>query len=134
MILTTATAITISSCGGGAKDAKGDVNDKKAKLAKLQGEKAKLETDILALQQEIAKLDPASVTVAPKLVAVTPISIQTFEHYIDLQGRVDADNISYATPRGAPGQVKALYIKKGDYVKKGQLLAKLDDAIIQRQL
>ena len=134
MILMAATAIVISSCGGSAKDAKGDVNDKKAKLTKLQGEKAKLETEIVALQQEIAKLDPASVTVAPKLVAVTAISIQPFEHYIDLQGRVDADNISYATPRGAPGQVKALYIQKGDYVKKGQLIAKLDDAIIQRQL
>ena len=134
MILTAATAIIISSCGGGAKDMKGDVNDKKAKLAKLQGEKAKLETEIQALQQDIAKLDPASVTVAPKLVAVTAVSLQPFEHFIDLQGRVDADNISYATPRGAPGQVKALYIKKGDYVKKGQLLAKLDDAIIQRQL
>ncbi len=134
MILMAATAIIVSSCGGSAKDVKGDVNDKKAKLAKLQGEKGKLETEILALQQEIAKLDPASVTVAPKLVAVTAIDIQPFEHFIDLQGRVDADNISYATPRGAPGQVKALYIKKGDYVKKGQLLAKLDDAIIQRQL
>jgi len=134
MILTIAAAVIITSCSGGAKDVKGDVNDKKVKLEKLKSEKTKIETEIQTLQQEIAKLDPASVVVAPKLVAVTVVSIQPFEHYIDLQGKVDADNISYPTPRGMPGQVRALYIKKGDYVKKGQLLMKLDDAVILKQL
>ena len=134
MILTIAAAVIITSCSGGAKDAKGDVNDKKVKLEKLKSEKTKIEAEIQTLQQEIAKLDPASVVVAPKLVAVTAVSIQPFEHYIDLQGKVDADNISYPTPRGMPGQVRALYIKKGDYVKKGQLLMKLDDAVILKQL
>jgi RND family efflux transporter MFP subunit len=133
-ILTIAAAMIITSCGGGAKDVKGDVNDKKVKLEKLKTEKTKIETEIQNLQQEIAKLDPASVAVAPKLVAVTPVTIQPFEHYIDLQGKIDADNISYLTPRGAPGQVKALYIKKGDHVRKGQVLMKLDDAILLKQL
>ena len=133
-ILTIATAVIITSCSSGAKDVKGDVNDKKVKLEKLKSEKTKIETEIQTLQQEIAKLDPASVTVAPKLVAVTAVSIQPFEHYIDLQGKVDADNISYPTPRGLPGQVRALYIKKGDYVRRGQLLMKLDDAVLLKQL
>jgi len=31
-------------------------------------------------------------------------------------------------------QVKQLFIKKGDFVKKGQLLAKLDDDVLQKQL
>jgi RND family efflux transporter MFP subunit len=38
------------------------------------------------------------------------------------------------TPRGGPAQVKALYIRKGDYVKKGQMIMKLDDAVQLRQL
>lgn len=126
--------VIVAGCSGGAKDAKGDLNDKKVKLEKLKSEKTKIETEIQTLQQEIAKLDPASVAVAPKLVAVTAVSIQPFEHYIDLQGRVDADNISYLTPRGMPAQVRALYIKKGDYVKKGQVLIKLDDAVMLKQL
>ncbi|HEU5168602.1 MAG TPA: efflux RND transporter periplasmic adaptor subunit [Chitinophagaceae bacterium] len=134
MLLTVATAVIITSCGGGAKDSKGDLNDKKVKLEKLKSEKTKLETEIQTLQQEITKLDPTVGVVAPKLVAITPISIQPFEHYIDLQGRVDADNISYLTPRGMPAQVRALYIKKGDYVKKGQTLIKLDDAVMLKQL
>ena len=129
-----AATVIIAACSSGAKDVKGDVNDKKVKLEKLKTEKTKIETEIQTLQQEIAKLDPASVVVAPKLVTVTAVSIQPFEHYIDLQGRVDADNISYLTPRGMPAQVRALYIKKGDYVKKGQVLVKLDDAVVLKQL
>jgi RND family efflux transporter MFP subunit len=128
-ITTIAAAVIITSCGGGAKDAKGDLNDKKVKLEKLKTEKTKIETEIQTLQQEIVKQDPSAGAVAPKLVAVTPVNFQPFEHYIDLQGRVDADNISYLTPRGTPGQVKALYIKKGDHVRKGQLVMKLDDAV-----
>jgi membrane fusion protein, multidrug efflux system len=134
MMLTVATALIIASCSGGAKDSKGDLNDKKVKLEKLKTEKTKLETEIQTLQQEITKLDPSAGVVAPKLVAVTSVSIQPFEHYIDLQGRVDADNISFLTPRGMPAQVRALYLKKGDYVKKGQLLIKLDDALLLKQL
>src|SRR5687767_11352975 len=128
------TAMIVASCGSGAKDKKGELNDKKVKLQKLKTEKTKIETEIQQLQQEIAKADPASAEVAAKLVAVTPVVIDTFEHYIELQGRVDADNISYVTPRGLPAQVKALYIKKGDYVRKGQLLMKLDDAVQLQQL
>jgi RND family efflux transporter MFP subunit len=133
-IITTVVAVVITSCGGGAKDAKGDLNDKKVKLEKLKTEKTKIETEIQTLQQEITKADPSAGAVAPKLVAVTAVTLQPFEHFIDLQGRVDADNISYLTPRGTPGQVKALYIKKGDHIRKGQVLMKLDDAVQLKQL
>ncbi len=132
MTLAVAAALFAVACGG--KDQKGELGEKKAKLEKLKTEKSRLDKDIQQLQMEIAKLDPAAVAVAPKLVAVTPVSMRSFAHYIDLQGRVDADNISYLTPRGMPAQVKALYIKKGDYIKKGQLIMKLDDAVQLKQL
>lgn len=132
MTLIVAAALFAVACG--EKDPKGELGEKKAKLEKLKAEKTKLDKDIQQLQKEITKLDPAAVAVAPKLVAITAVSIRPFEHYIDLQGRVDADNISYMTPRGMPGQVKALYIKKGDYIKKGQLIMKLDDAVQLKQL
>ena len=41
MMLTVATAMIIASCSGGAKDAKGDLNDKKVKLEKLKSRKNK---------------------------------------------------------------------------------------------
>lgn len=134
MISFTTVTFLFIACSNNSGTTKGDVAEKKAKLEKLKTDKTKLENEIQQLQQEIAKLDPASAAVTPKLVSVMPVNTQQFEHFIDLQGRVDADNIAYVTPRGMPAQVKQLYIKKGDYVRKGQLLMKLDDAIQLKQL
>jgi membrane fusion protein (multidrug efflux system) len=134
MILTLTTAVVIASCSGGAKDAKGDLNDKKVKLIKLKDDKIKLEGDIKKLEDEIAKLDPQSQKDKAKLVSLTPVVQQDFTHYIELQGKVDASDIVIVTPRGMPAQVKEIYVKKGDAVKKGQLLLKLDDAVILQQL
>jgi membrane fusion protein, multidrug efflux system len=134
MILTMATAVIITSCNGGAKDAKGDLNDKKVKLEKLKTDKTKMDDDIKKLEDEIAKLDPSARKDRAKLVSAAPVTQQDFTHYIELQGKVDANNVVIVTPRGMPAQVKEIHVKRGDMIKKGQLLLKLDDAIMLQQL
>jgi RND family efflux transporter MFP subunit len=124
----------ISSCGSGSKDEKGSLTDKKAQLEKLKEDQKKLNDQIAKLEGEITQADPAAAATPAKLVTVMPLGIQNFDHYIELQGRIDAQNISYPTPRGGPGQVKQVYIKEGDHVKKGQLLLKLDDAVMLQNL
>ena len=133
-ILIIAAIVIITSCSGGAKDAKGELNDKKVKLEKLKGEKTKLDTDIKKLEDEIAKQDPSARKDRAKLVSAAPVTQQDFTHYIELQGKVDANNVVVVTPRGMPAQVKQIHIRRGDVVKKGQLLLKLDDAIMLQQL
>jgi len=134
MILITVTAMIITSCSGGAKEEKGNLNDKKVKLEKLKSDKAKLDIDITKLEEEITKLDPSSKNDKAKLVSDAPVTQQDFTHYIELQGRVDATDVVIVTPRGMPSQVTEIHVKRGDMVKKGQLLLKLDDAIILQQL
>jgi membrane fusion protein (multidrug efflux system) len=129
--------LILSSCGSGAKDDKGGLTDKKAQLEKLKEDQKKLNDQIAKLQNEIGSTDTSSSLNKGKLIAASAVTEQAFEHYIDLQGRVDADNVSIVTPRGGqlqPSQVKQLFIKKGDFVKKGQLLAKLDDDVQQKSL
>ncbi len=67
-------------------------------------------------------------------MALTTLAPTSFTHYIDLQGNVDAENMSNISPRGAGGLVREVYVKQGDHVNKGQLLLKLDDAIPRQQL
>lgn len=123
------------SCGNSKKDETALINDKKMAIEKLKASKSKTEDEIRILQAELEKLDSNTANAARvKLVAISPVTIEKFQHYIDLQGHVDADNISYISPRGMPGQVKGLFIRQGQYVKKGQLLVKLDDAIFQQQV
>src|SRR5678816_3152837 len=106
MMLTVATAVIITSCSGGAKDAKGDLNDKKVKLEKLKTDKSKLDADIKKLEDEIAKADPSARKDRAKLVSAAPVTQQDFTHYIELQGKVDASDIVVVTPRGMPAQVR----------------------------
>jgi RND family efflux transporter MFP subunit len=127
--------VLIASCGGSKKDDAASINDKKAELEKLKSAKAKNEAAIAKLQGELEKIDTATANAAKvKLVSVAPVSTQDFKHYIDLMGKVDADNISYISPRMGPAQVKAVYVTQGQFVKKGQLLLKLDDAIMRQSV
>ena len=122
------------SCGSSSiKETNGDVKDKKTQLEKLKSEQDKLGSQIKQLEAEIAIQDPSSAA-KPKLVAITSLTSQKFTHFVDLQGKITTNNIYYVTPRGTGGQVKELKVKQGDFVKKGQLLVKLDDAITQQTL
>lgn len=130
-----AAIVILSSCGSSTKDKNAAINDKKAQLEKLKTDKEKLDEQIKNSEAELNKLDPTNSTAQkPKLVAVQTLSPAEFNHYIELQGRVESENISYVTPRGMGGVVKAIYVKQGDAVRKGQLLMKLDDAIARQSV
>lgn len=127
--------VVLAACGGGKKDASATLNDKKLELESLRKEKEAVTDKIAKLEDEINKLDPVSAAEASKkLVAVTALQPQDFAHYIDLQGRISTENVYVVTPRGMGGQVKAVYVKQGDRVKQGQLLLKLDDAVVRQQM
>ena len=125
-----------AGCGKTKSNDSEAVAEKKTELADLKKQQDKLLVKIGKLEKEISKLDPAFAKAEnAKLVSVdAPISYQPFNHYIELQGKVESENISYVTPRGTPGQVKQIFVKRGDYVNKGQLLLKLDDAIARQSL
>lgn len=126
----------LASCGAKSDSANGgDLTAKKAQLEELKKQQQKISDDIAKLEADIAKLDPSSVkTEKTKLVAIDSVGKGTFTHYIDLQGTVMSDDISYVSPRGQGGLVKQIFIKQGDIVKKGQQLLKLDDAVYLKNL
>ncbi len=130
------TAVVIASCGDGRKQKLGSLGEKKAKLEELKKQQIAAATEIQTLEEEIEKLDTSAASQEKsKLISVTAVGTEDFSHYIDLQGKIDADDISYiAPPNGQGGIVTALYVKEGDYVKKGQLLLKMDDKVLRQQI
>lgn len=135
-MFTAALVMLMAACGDGAKEKKGSLGDKKVQLEKLKKEAAAANAQIKILEEEIAKLDTNAAQLAKaKLIAVAPVTTQDFSHYIDLQGTVTAEDISYIAPaNGMGGVVTAIYIKEGQYVKKGQLILKMDDKVLRTQL
>ncbi|HVU83611.1 MAG TPA: biotin/lipoyl-binding protein, partial [Puia sp.] len=130
-VLATASLLVVSCSQTGDPIAK-----KKAELQKLKDSQLDISNQIRKVEEELSKLDTSfAKKEKTKLVAIQVAAPGNFTHFIDLQGKVDALNIAYVTPRnGVGGQVKAIYVKTGDQVKKGQLLLKLDDALLLQQL
>ena len=117
-------AALIASCGG-------ESPDKPAKLAALKDQKAKIEAEISALEKEIGAANGPEKRI--KTVSLTELNTGVFRHYIDLQGKVDAEeNVPVTTKM--PGTLTRILVKNGDAVKKGQLLAIIDDGVMLKNL
>jgi membrane fusion protein, multidrug efflux system len=127
-------SLLLASCGSSTIQKEGEgLKEKEARLDSLKAQENAISKQITDLQADIDKLDTVNAKKEKaKLIALTSLAPTSFTHYIDLQGNVDAVNTSWISPRGTGGVVTQLYVKQGDHVHQGQLLARLDDAI-QRQ-
>jgi membrane fusion protein, multidrug efflux system len=118
-------ALLFNACGNAP-------GDKNAQLAKLKEDKAQIESQITALEKELGgTATPAAQRI--KTVALTELSVAPFRHYIDLQGKVDADESVMATAK-MPGALKRVLVRNGDNVRQGQLIAEVDDAVMLKTL
>lgn len=106
--------------------------DKKAELAKLKKEHDELALKIKALEAELQVNDTTNTgKVTP--VSVTEAKTAEFNHYLEVQGKVDGeDNIAISAQ--VPGSITAIYVKEGDPVRKGQVLAQIDNTVMQQQI
>lgn len=130
----TITGLIMTGCNKSTKVKKTEVTELKVKLEKLKKEKSTIDAEIRSIELQLAKLDPKGSGGAQKLVSVDTVRIQDFSHYIELQGKIDAEGMSYVAPKGPGGVVKAIYVKAGSRVGKGQLILKLDDAMARQQI
>jgi membrane fusion protein (multidrug efflux system) len=117
-----------------SSEKKSDLASKKQELADLKAQQTELTAKIKALQSEVTKLDPTQAEqVKVKEVVVAPLSVTTFKHFVELQGTIDAKNNVQVTPKSG-GAVTAVYVKEGDAVRAGTVLAKIDDQILRESV
>jgi membrane fusion protein, multidrug efflux system len=112
-------------------------DDKQSRLDKLKTEKTGIEKEIKKLEEEIAKANPDSaatkVKAKAKEVAVTDLALRSFNHYVQTQGSVDAeDNVMLGAK--TMGVVTAVYVNEGQQVSKGQALVQLDNNVIKQNI
>ena len=103
--------------------------DKRAKLVKLKKDHDQIAGQIAALEKELNTNDKTQATI----VSVQPLGLQSFEHYIEVQGRIDGNENIGVSPRTV-GVVTRVIVKEGDYVRKGQVLAEMDADVLKRNL
>lgn len=79
------------------------------------------------------KLEELNTNPQLPIVEVLEVNPIIFEHYIQVQGSVKSDELINIFPEFS-GIAKAIYVKSGDVVKKGQPLMKIDDGGLKEQL
>ncbi|MBX2965927.1 MAG: efflux RND transporter periplasmic adaptor subunit [Cyclobacteriaceae bacterium] len=106
--------------------------EKTAKLEQLKKKQEQLAKEIAELEKEIGK-SKDSVEVKMKDVAVTELKARKFDHYIQTQGYIEAeDNILVSAK--SMGVITQVLVKEGQTVSKGQVLAQIDNSYILRNI
>ncbi|MCO4294526.1 efflux RND transporter periplasmic adaptor subunit [Solitalea sp. MAHUQ-68] len=106
--------------------------DKKEKLESLKKEQAKISAQIKEIEAELAKND-TSTNKKVRYVEIADIKNSNFKHFIDIQGKVEAiENVNVSAQM--PGTVTNIYVTEGQAVKKGQVLAQLNNAVLLSQV
>jgi RND family efflux transporter MFP subunit len=122
------------ACGGETEVDMEDlsVEEKKALLREKQEAYKALESDIEELRVD---LDEAGEAPKERLTLVTmqPVERTTFTSYTEVQGSVEAEDlVSVASETG--GRIIDLNMQEGGYVRKGQLVAKIDLEQVEKQI
>lgn len=129
-------SILLASCGGNEQQtigdliSQGDLEAIRAKKNEISEKQKALETDLKQLDSAIASLD-----VREKFPLVTTIKVepQNFKHFLELQGTVKTKQNVLIYPE-MQGTLQRVYVKEGQRVVKGQILATIDDGGMASQL
>ncbi len=110
--------------------ASGDLEQIRAKKAELDTQQQELTSQLNQLEGKIKELDPQE-----KIPLITTFAAKesVFDHYLELQGNVNTKQNLVVYPEYS-GQLVRVYVKEGQRVKRGQILAKIDDGGLSQQV
>ena len=127
ILFTLLIAALISACGGDKiTELKTKIEDLKKLQSETKAEIEKLEKELIAAGDTSSKSK-----IKIKDVSIATIAPKEFKHYLEIQGKVDSDKNVLVSSMAA-GTIIKINVNKGDYVKKGSVLAVIDDDVIQR--
>ena len=137
IISITLLSLLILSCGGEKKEtsvediiASQDLNQIRSKKDEITNKQIENTAQLRLLDDEISKLD--TIKKVP-LITTFKAKEELFNHYLELQGNVDTKNLLTITPE-YNGILSRIYVKEGQRVYKGQILAKIDDGGLGQQI
>lgn len=129
-------AVIISSCGNEKEKSldavleSNNLSELKERRSEIDAKQQELNDQMGLLNEKIAKLD--TIKKVP-LITTFKAKQEVFNHQLEIQGNVTTKNLLVITPE-YNGILTKVFVKEGEAVKKGQLLAKIDDGGLSQQL
>ncbi|TJY34623.1 efflux RND transporter periplasmic adaptor subunit [Pontimicrobium aquaticum] len=129
--------LVLASCGGEKKKNSVESVLESNSLETIRQKRAELVNEQQAINDKIKQLDDAiskidTVKNVPLITTFTAKQ-EVFKHMLEIQGNVTTKNLLVITPE-YNGILTNVYVKEGQKVSKGQLLAKIDDGGLSQQL
>ena len=129
-------SILLFSCNNGNKKSvesiieTNDLKEIRGKKSEIVLEQHEIIEKLKLLNEAIAKLDTDK-----KIPLITTLKVNdtVFDHFLEIQGSVTTKNLLVIYPQYS-GILNKVYVKEGEKVKKGQILAKIDDGGLSQQL
>ncbi len=128
--------IILSSCGGNDQQSvetiisEGNLETIRTKRTEIVAQQQEIAEQLRLLDDKIAELDP---TQKIPLITTFKASEKVFYHFLELQGNVQTKQNVLIYPE-MPGTLLRVYVKEGQKVVKGQLLASIDDGGLSSQV
>ena len=97
---------------------------KRAILAEKKQDLANLEKEIILLTEELLQIDPA-LKKKKKIVTTEYVTKKDFQKFIEIDGIIISDE-SVNVVSESPGRIIDIRVEEGDYVRKGELIARID--------
>ena len=88
---------------------------------------------IKELEAQLAASDELVDNAVKIKVKTMDTKVEPFSHYFDATGDIETIDEAYISPE-ISGQITSIYVKEGDYVKKGQLLARLNSDVLESNI
>lgn len=136
IIYTAVFSFLLVSCGGTVENSVEEVIESN-NLQEIQAKKVELSEQQSALTGKIDQLNAAINRLDPNknfpLVTTQQVQDTVFNHYTEVQGDVATKENIVIYPEFS-GVLTQVYVKEGDRVKKGQILAKIDEGGLASQL
>jgi RND family efflux transporter MFP subunit len=109
-----------------------DIEGKRTLLAEKKKAYKALRGEIDVLTRELNRLDPPKEKAAEQ-VRTKILASKEFKRYIEVQGRVVADDMVNASS-AVGGRLTQVLVSEGEYVKRGQLIATTDMETTEKQI
>ena len=130
------TVLLLTSCGEAKKNSVEKILESN-NLETIRKKRAELVADLQSVEGKIKLLDNkiAVLDTTKKVPLITTFTAkqEVFKHLLEIQGNVTTKNLLVIHPE-YNGILTKLYVKEGQKVNKGQILAKIDDGGLSQQL
>ncbi|MGB4775099.1 MAG: efflux RND transporter periplasmic adaptor subunit [Daejeonella sp.] len=123
-IILISAVIFLGSCSGKK------TTNKAEELDQLKKERIELDNKIAKLETEAGT---KNVSANSKEVTVMEVQPGSFKNYLEVQGKIDAEENVQVNPEAA-GVVTSVFASVGQRVGKGQVLAQIDDKILRQNI